>query len=304
MEQNIQSFLSSLTAERGFSPNTVAAYRNDLRQFLDFLAQRDTGQPPVFQWGLVDRPLLSEYILFLRDKRYKSTTLARKVASLKSLFNFLVEEGAISQDPTDDLDSIKTERRLPHPLSVEEVRLLLRQPTLKPGPEGLRDRAMLETLYASGLRVSELVRLNLQDVNLHPGIGHVRCQGKGFKERIIPIHDGATEAIAAYLHEARPHLVQGKEQQSLFVNRRGERLTRQGFWLILKHYAQAAGITMDITPHTLRHSFATHLLRGGAPLRHVQELLGHANISTTQVYTHLTSEHVRQEYEKAHPRAT
>jgi integrase/recombinase XerD len=162
---------------------------------------------------------------------------------------------------------------------------------------------MLELLYATGMRVTELVSLDLANLSLDPENAYVRCFGKGAKERIIPIHEQAAEAVQEYQDEARPMLVRNKNEKAMFVNRRGERLTRQGFWLILKGYARAANLREDVTPHTLRHSFATHMLRGGMPLRHVQEMLGHANISTTQVYTHLTSEHVREVYEKAHPRA-
>jgi len=178
---------------------------------------------------------------------------------------------------------------------------LLEQPTKLSAPEAKRDRAMLELLYASGMRVSELVSLNLDDVDTEEG--YVRCFGKGHKERLIPIYQQAASAVAEYVKEARPHLVPSSDERALFLNRRGDRLTRQGFWQILKGYAKSAELDTAVTPHTLRHSFATHMLSGGADLRSVQELLGHANISTTQVYTHLTSEHVRRTYEKSHPRA-
>jgi integrase/recombinase XerD len=190
---------------------------------------------------------------------------------------------------------------LPRPISVSQVRALLEQPTRQSKPEARRDSAMLELLYASGMRVSELVSLNLEDVNT--GSGDVRCFGKGHKERIIPIHERAASAVEEYVREARPHMLRRDDERALFLNHRGERLTRQGFWQILKQYARAAGLASEVTPHTLRHSFATHMLSGGADLRAVQELLGHANISTTQVYTHLTTEHVRRSYEKSHPRA-
>jgi len=190
---------------------------------------------------------------------------------------------------------------LPKPLSASEVEALLEEPNRLSSPEAKRDVAMIELLYACGMRVSELIAINTGDINLEAGF--VRCFGKGSKERIIPIHIRAAQALEGYLVEARPLLLRNREENALFLNRRGERLTRQGFWLILKTYAKAAGIKSAVTPHTLRHSFATHMLSGGADLRAVQELLGHANISSTQVYTYLTSEHVRQAYEKAHPRA-
>jgi len=186
-------------------------------------------------------------------------------------------------------------------LSLAEVDALLAEPAKSSTPEAMRDVAMLELLYACGMRVSELIDLNVNDVNLKAGF--VRCLGKGSKERIIPVHDRAVHSVKEYISEARPHLLRGKEEQALFLNRRGDRLTRQGFWLILKGHAKNAGIKKVVTPHTLRHSFATHILSGGADLRAVQELLGHANISSTQIYTHLTSEHVRHAYDKAHPRA-
>ncbi|MCI0818259.1 MAG: tyrosine-type recombinase/integrase, partial [Chloroflexi bacterium] len=177
------------------------------------------------------------------------------------------------------------------------------QPARRATPEAKRDRAMLELLYATGMRVTELVSLDVSSVTADENNPFVRCMGKGAKERTIPIHDQAFEALTDYLDEGRPVLIRGKVEPALFLNRRGDRLTRQGFWLILKGYARAANLGEDVTPHTLRHSFATHMLRGGMPLRNVQEMLGHANISTTQVYTHLTSEHVREVYEKAHPRS-
>ncbi len=199
------------------------------------------------------------------------------------------------------LSSPRIGRSLPKSLTLEEVDRLLEEVSKGHGQETLRDKAMLELLYATGMRVSELVSLNLGDVNLREG--YVRCLGKGSKERLIPIHESAIEAVKEYVESGRPALPYSKKEEGLFLNRRRERLTRQGFWLILKGYATQAGISTKITPHTIRHSFATHLLRGGAPLRHVQELLGHASITTTQIYTHLASEHMREEYNKAHPRA-
>ncbi|GAH61021.1 unnamed protein product, partial [marine sediment metagenome] len=186
-------------------------------------------------------------------------------------------------------------------LSISQARLLLEQPAKLSTPEAKRDKAMLELLYASGMRVSELVSLNLGDVDIESGF--VRCFGKGHKERLIPIHQQAALAVKEYLEQARPSLAHDKEERALFLNPRGDRLTRQGFWQKLKEYAKSANLEADVTPHTLRHSFATHMLSGGADLRYVQEMLGHANISTTQVYTHLTSEHIRRSYEKSHPRA-
>jgi integrase/recombinase XerD len=288
--------------EKGFSGNTLQAYRNDLYQLVEFLEARGAGRATPLTWPEVDLNLLSDYVAALREKRgYQLATTARKVAAIKSFFNFLVQEGLISQDPTEALSSPRVGRSLPKFLTEEEVRSLLAQPAGEETPEAKRDLAMLELLYATGMRVSELVSLNLGDVNTEEG--YVRCLGKGSRERVIPVYPRAARAVKSYLEEARPRLVTSPQEQALFVNRRGERLTRQGFWLILKGYAKRAGIRKPITPHILRHSFATHMLQGGAPLRNVQEYLGHASITTTQVYTHLTSEHLRREYERAHPRA-
>ena len=300
MKQPVDQFLNYTTVERGFSPNTLAAYRNDLSQFVEFLGRYDTSLDENGSWTNVDSDAVASYVLELHARGYSDTTRARKVASTKSLFNLLLDEGVIDKDPTENVSSPRVGRSLPEALTLDEIDSLLSVPNCAT-PESYRDRAMLEVLYASGIRVTELVSLDLDDVDLDQHF--IRCMGKGSKERLIPIYHHAVEAVDEYLHEGRPSIEGPKSKQAMFLNRRGDRLTRQGMWLILKGLAEKAGIQRKITPHTLRHSFATHLLSGGAPLRHVQELLGHASITTTQVYTHLTSEHVRAEYEKSHPRA-
>jgi integrase/recombinase XerD len=240
-------------------------------------------------------------LLNLQGKKYAATTRARKLAAARSFFKFLTTENIIQEDPTHNMESLNVGRSLPKPISISQVKALLDQPAKLSTPEAKRDEAMLQLLYASGMRVSELISLNVEDVNTLEG--DVRVFGKGHKERIIPIHQQASKIVDEYVGKARPQLAHNKDEKAMFLNRRGERLTRQGFWQILKQYAKQAGLNAEVTPHTLRHSFATHMLSGGADLRAVQELLGHANISTTQVYTHLTTEHVRRSYEKAHPRA-
>ncbi|KPK47718.1 MAG: hypothetical protein AMJ77_02140 [Dehalococcoidia bacterium SM23_28_2] len=299
MESHLTAFLDFLSAEKGASSNTIAAYRNDLEQLAEYLKAHGNGN----RWDKVDRMVIQDFILDLKQRKYAETTVARKVAAIRSFFGFLAAEGILANNPTDGLASPRVGKMLPKAITPNEVDELLEQPCKRATPEAKRDRAMLELLYATGMRVTELVSLEVSNVSLDGKNPFVRCTGKGAKERIIPIHEQATEALTEYLTEARSLMVRNKNEKALFVNRRGERLTRQGFWLILKGYAKAANLRDDVTPHTLRHSFATHMLRGGMPLRHVQEMLGHANISTTQVYTHLASEHVRQVYEKAHPRA-
>ncbi len=299
MRKALEEFLNFLAVEKGASANTIAAYRNDLQQLADFIGTH----PSKNGWQALNRSMIQDFILDLKQRGYSETSVARKVAAVRSFFAFLSAEGAIQANPTEGLSSPRVGKTLPKAISPNEVDELLEQPSRRSTPEAKRDRAMLELLYATGMRVTELVSLDLANLNLDPRSPYVRCMGKGAKERTIPIHDQAVEALVAYLEEGRPFLVRNRDEQALFVNRRGERLTRQGFWLILKGYAKAANLSSDVTPHTLRHSFATHMLRGGMPLRNVQEMLGHANISTTQVYTHLTSEHVREVYERAHPRA-
>jgi len=300
LREAINSFLNYLTVEKGFSGNTVVAYRNDLYQLASFVEEEATKRGLAPLWTSFGRQGMLSYLLNLKERNYAATTAARKVAATKSFFSFMVAEGNIKDNPTLNITSPRVGKSLPKPISINQAMLLLEQPAKLSTVEAKRDKAMLELLYASGMRVSELVSLNLDDINTDGG--DVRCFGKGHKERIIPIAPRAALSVKKYLQEARPHLVHDAEQ-ALFLNRRGDRLTRQGLWQILKGYAKSAGLDKEITPHTLRHSFATHMLNGGADLRSVQELLGHANISTTQVYTHLTTEHVRRIYEKSHPRA-
>ena len=301
MKEDIDSFLSYLAVEKGFSENTVVAYRNDLYQLASFIEEEAAKRSLAPSWSDFSRQGMLSYLLSLKERSYATTTVARKVAAAKSFFGFMVAEGNIKDDPTQNIGSPKMGKSLPKPISVSQAMLLLEQPAKLSTPEAKRDRAMLELLYASGMRVSELVSLNLGDINIDSG--DVRCFGKGHKERIIPIAPRAVLTIKEYLQEGRPHLARDDTEQALFLNARGERLTRQGLWQIIKGYAKSTGLGAEITPHTLRHSFATHMLNGGADLRSVQELLGHANISTTQVYTHLTTEHIRRAYEKSHPRA-
>jgi len=291
MVEAIKRFLDFLAREKGFSNNTIAAYRNDLGQLATFVAA-ETGQKGDLDWARLDRPLLLNYLLTLREKGYSPATTARKVAATRSFLAFVVAKGMLKNNPAHGLSAPRVDKSLPVAISVAEVEALLRQPAKHDAPEAKRDRAMLELLYATGMRVTELVSLNLSDINLRAGF--VRCLGKGSKERIIPVHRKAAQAVRAYLDEARRHLLGSSQENALFLNRRGQRLTRQGFWLILKGYAKKANITTEISPHILRHSIATHLLHSGRMnLRELQEFLGHANISTTQVYTQVRAQSPR-----------
>ena len=304
MDRAISSFLQHLIVEKGFSPNTSEAYRNDLKQFWDFLEERRNGSSDgAYLWESVDLNLLNDYVTNLRGvKGYRDTTTARKVAAIRSFFGFLFENSAISQDPTESMGSPRVGRSLPKFLSKDEVAHLLEIAERAVGNEARRDATILELLYATGLRVGELVSLNVTDIDLQES--YIRCWGKGSKERMVYLYPKALRELKIYLGQAREALLRShKSQLALFVNHRGERLTRQWVWNILKVYGEKAGISQRITPHTLRHSFATHLLQNGASLRHVQELLGHSSISTTQVYTHVTGNHLHREYEKSHPRA-
>lgn len=297
--ERIDQFLNFLAVEKNASPNTLAAYRNDLAQFEGWYARKGGGALEE-----ATQAQLTAFVEYLRDEmKYKSATVARKVASLKSFYSFLAGEGIIEADPTEQVKSPQVGKQLPRALTVQEVDELLEQPARKNTLEGRRDRAMLELLYHTGLRVTELVSLDVHDVELEKLPVTVRCVGKGDKERVLTIPNETVDELRQYIFHVRPKLVRNRRETALFVNRRGERLTRQGFWLILKTYAKEAGLDKAITPHTLRHTFATHQLAGGMPLRYVQDALGHASISTTQIYTHLTDQQKRQEYDKAHPRA-
>lgn len=302
MDDYVGQFLNFLAVEKNASSNTIAAYKNDLSQFEAFLGNTNKagGSAP---WRTVNNDAVVEFVADLRGRAYKDATIARKVAAVKSFFGFLAAEGLVQADPTEQLKSPQVGKSLPRPLTPEEVDDLLEQPARKNTLEARRDKAMLELLYATGMRVTELVSLDLSHVSLESDPVTIRCVGKGDRERTLPLLPRPTDELKHYIFLVRPRLVRNRRESALFVNRRGERLTRQGFWLILKNYARAARIEKPITPHTLRHTFATHMLSGGMPLRNVQEALGHANISTTQIYAHLTDDQKRREYDKAHPRA-
>ncbi|MFN2184600.1 MAG: site-specific tyrosine recombinase/integron integrase [Anaerolineae bacterium] len=284
MNEQIEQFLTYITEEKGYSSNTLAAYRNDLTQFLSFLGGRVDG------WDQVTRQIIIDYIMTMKaDQEYASSTVARKVAAIKSFFHYLVDKGELGDDPTATLDSPKVRKRLPRAISAEDLEQLLEEPAREQTPKALRDRALLEVLYATGLRVTELVSLDVDDVNLASATLRI-VRPKDKSERIVPIHERAIEPLQDYLERGRMQLLRDPKETALFLNHRGRRLTRQGLWLIVKHYVREVGITEEITPHTLRHTFAAHLVEKKADLEYVQELLGHANISTTQVYTQLGSE--------------
>ena len=289
MKEQIEQFLRYITEVRGYSANTLAAYRNDLTQFLAFLKGRVDG------WDEVNREIIIDYIMAMKgDQEYASSTVARKVAAIKSFFHYLVDKGQLGDDPTATLDSPKVRKRLPKAISVRDLERLLAEPAREQTPKALRDRALLEVLYATGLRVTELVSLDVGDVNLASATLRI-VRAKDKSERLVPIHERALEPLQDYLDRGRMQLLRDPQEPALFLNHRGRRLTRQGLWLIVKHYVREVGITEDITPHTLRHTFAAHLVEKKADLEYVQELLGHANISTTQVYTQLGTDELGTE---------
>jgi integrase/recombinase XerD len=296
MQKQVEEFLHFVAVERGYSDHTVAAYRNDLFQFLTYLA--DEGVP---SWHDVGRAHILDYILHLQGREYASSTVARKVAAVKSFFHFLVADGVLPDDPTVAVDSPPADKHLPHPLSPGQMARLLAEPAKSSTAKASRDRALLELMYATGMRATEVIGLEVDAVDLEAGT--VRCMGKGKKERVLPMYERAVEALRAYLENGRAKLLCGRDETALFVNHRGRPLTRQGLWLIVKEYAAAAGIERRVTPHVLRHSFATHMLDGGAGLREVQELLGHSNIASTQIYTEVSTRRKREAYDQAHPRA-
>ena len=298
MIADLETFINYLSVERGLSGHTLSAYRNDISALTKFLSENQLANQT---WKSVGESDIRAYLEDLEERGYAPATKSRKIASAKSFFNFMKEEEIIEANPLSDVRQPIAGQSLPKALSIEDVGRLLDAGTDSDTTEEARDMAMVELMYAAGLRVSELVGLNLRDVDLDAAT--VRTIGKGSKERVIPIYDTAVESIAEYITYSRPVHSRSQSEEALFLNRRGGRLTRQAYWLRLNKLAIKAGISSKITPHMLRHSFATHLLHGGASLRHIQELLGHSSIATTQIYTHLTNEHVRSEYAKAHPRA-
>lgn len=293
-ERCIGEFLNYLLVERGLSRNTVQSYRYDLLQFQAYLREKGTTLRET------DRSLILGFLGRQREGGRSNRSISRYLAAIRSFYHYLLREYRLEVDPTENLESPKLEKHLPRVLSIPEVERLLSQPD--PATiTGLRDRAMLELMYATGMRVSELTGLNIDHLNLEAG--YVRCTGKGSKERIIPVGEMAVNCTREYLFKGRVRLRKNGLERAVFLNRMGRRLTRQGFWKILKAYAEKAGIEKVITPHILRHSFATHLLENGADLRVVQELLGHADVTTTQIYTHLSQRKLREVYERAHPRS-
>lgn len=276
------------------SANTIASYMRDIRQFDTYV----TGVEDATLESC-DRELICRYTQHLTNNGKSPATVARSVASLKSFYAYCVSEGALKVNPVFDIPQQKAEKKLPQILTGREVELLLEQPKCT-DMKGYRDKAMLEMLYATGMRVSELISLNVSDVSLAGSF--VKCEGNG-KFRIIPLYSAAVKALTVYLTDIRPKMVAGPDEESLFVNVNGERMTRQGFWKIIKHYQETAQISKDITPHTLRHSFAAHLLENGADLHSLQEMLGHSDISSTQIYTQVVKQNLKTVYNKYHPRA-
>ncbi len=287
MDKRVKEFLDFIHVERGYSDNTVRAYRRDLEQFF-----RSSG-------GDLSREKIMRYVESLYHDGFSVASAERKLACLKSFFHYAVGEGWLQLDPTSDISLPKKSKRLPKALSFSETDRLLAS-TQGKDPLDMRDAALLELLYATGLRASEIVSLNINDINL--SVSFVRCLGKGSKERIVPVGEAAMAAMREYLEKARPALPQ-KDAQALFLDKNGRRLGRQGLWYIIKKYARKTGIKAKTSPHTFRHSFATHLLEKGADLRSVQEMLGHSDISTTQIYTSVSRERLKKMYNKAHPRA-
>ncbi|MCA1727359.1 MAG: site-specific tyrosine recombinase XerD [Actinobacteria bacterium] len=299
----MRRFLDYLTVERGLSRNTVIAYRRDLDRYREHLGAAgrtsaldvDEAGVTAFIEGLSKRE-------FEPGRRYTASSVARALAAVRSFHRFLVTEGDTDDNPAGGVARPKVPRSLPHPLALSDVEALLAAPGTD-GAVSLRDTAILETLYGAGLRISELVGLDVDDLDTEPGEGAVRVIGKGNKERMVPLGRYALQSLDAYLTRARPVMARPGSKGALFLNQRGGRLTRQGVTMILKQAANRAGLRMRVTPHSLRHSFATHLLEGGADVRVVQELLGHASVSTTQIYTLVTEDHLREVYFTAHPRA-
>ena len=293
MDRQLKFFFNFLENDKKLSKNTLESYKRDLKQFREYLEEHG------IHYNRVKEEDVQNYIQELQDKGKKPSSISRCIASIRSFFQFILKNKKIKVDPTANIQSPKIEKRTPNVLTSKEVELLLKQPDTV-DLKGVRDKAMLEFAYATGMRVTEIISLNIDDVNLEEA--YVICKS-GNKQRIIPLGSMSLKALKAYIEEARGVLIKSEDEKALFVNINGGRLTRQGFWKIIKYYKEQAHITKDITPHVLRHSFATHLLQNGADLRAIQTMLGHSDISSTQVYMQFQDEGLRDIYKKAHPRA-
>ncbi len=294
MSELVERFITYLEKDKKLTKSTLQSYRHDTMQFIDFLESNRLKSV-----DKVNKALVVSYIVHLQKLGRATSTISRNIVSLKGFYLYLMKIGVVSEDPMLEIHPPKVEKKLPQVLTTKEIELLLDQPKCV-DLKGYRDKAMLELLYATGIRVSELISLNLDDINLD--MGFIRCRTGG-KERIIPIGKICTNALHEYITNARGMIIRTPEEEALFVNMSGMRLSRQGFWKLIKQYTQQANITKPITPHTLRHSFAAHLLENGADLRSIQSMLGHADISSTQVYAQLMNNKLKDIYAKAHPRA-
>ena len=293
MEKKIKLFLEFLQKDKKLSNNTLQSYKRDITQYESYINEEN------LQYLKVTKDDIKKYLENLKNIGKKTSTISRNLASIRSFYQYLVRTKKIKEDPTEGIQSPKVEKRVPSVLSSKEVELLLEQPKAV-DLKGIRDKAMLEFAYATGMRVTEIINLNLEDVNLKEG--YVSCTNAN-KQRNIPLGAISINALKEYIKKARPYLIKSEDEKSLFVNINGKRLTRQGFWKIIKYYKEQAHITKDITPHVLRHSFATHLLQNGADLKAIQTMLGHSDISSTQVYMQFQDEGLKNIYKKAHPRA-
>lgn len=295
LEENLESFLDYLSIERGLAENTIISYRYDLIKYISFLKKNK-----VSSFNQANKALVNNYFVYLRGKDLEINSISRNLVAVKMLYRFLLMEGFIKEDITSLIEFPRVSKKLPHILSSREIDLLLNEVNFK-GKLGLRDRAVLELFYATGMRVSELIYLKINDLNMENRM--LKCLGKGSKERIIPFGNKAYQSLNLYLDKLRPKLVKNPDEDTLFLNSRGEKLSRQGIFYLVKLYAKKSRIEKKVTPHTLRHTLATHLLENGADLRSVQEMLGHSDISTTQIYTHVSRKWVSEEYYRAFPRA-
>jgi integrase/recombinase XerD len=293
MQELIDAFLNYLVVERGFAKNTICSYRGDLQLYKDYLAQRK-----IDTISKSDRAEISNFMLSQKEKGLSANSIARRLAAIKSFYRFLVRERVIKSDPTDLMETPKLWKKIPETLSVDEAEALIMQPDAR-DKIGIRDRAILDIMYSTGMRVSEVVNLKIDNINFD--MGFVRCIGKGNKERIIPLGRQARQAIRKYLQTSRPNLTK-KSTDILFLNRFGRNISRQSLWKMVKRYARSARIKKQLRPHILRHSFASHLLERGADLRSVQEMLGHSDISTTQIYTHVNKDRLKTIHKMFHPR--